>query len=140
MELRFPYVPIEHAIPLNRETLVKSKNRGVVYSSEHGRMCPRCGNPGAACICNRSSDPAASGDGVVRIRREVKGRRGKAVTTVSGVPLAAPELKDLAAELKRMCGTGGSLKNGIIEIQGDHREALHAELEKRGFTVKRAGG
>ena len=80
------------------------------------------------------------GDGVVRIRREVKGRRGKAVTTISGLPQADEGLRALASELKRLCGTGGSVKDGVIEIQGDHRELLVAELERRGHTVKRAGG
>jgi translation initiation factor 1 len=76
----------------------------------------------------------------VRVRREVKGRRGKTVTTVTGLPLAESELKDLAGELKRCCGTGGTAKAGVIEIQGDHRDTLVRELEGRGYTVKRAGG
>ncbi|HEY5658414.1 MAG TPA: stress response translation initiation inhibitor YciH, partial [Myxococcota bacterium] len=70
----------------------------------------------------------------------VKGRRGKTVTTISGVPLSGDALRELAAELKRRCGTGGATKDGVIEIQGDHRDALIAELEARGYTVKRAGG
>jgi translation initiation factor 1 len=77
---------------------------------------------------------------VVRVRREVKGRRGKTVTTISGVPLPSDALRSLATELKRRCGTGGSAKDGVIEIQGDHREVLVAELEARGYTVKLAGG
>ncbi len=76
----------------------------------------------------------------MRVRREVKGRRGKTVTTVSGVPLASDALRELAAELKRRCGSGGSAKDGVIEIQGDHRNTLVAELEDRGYTVKLAGG
>ena len=102
----------------------------VVYSSARGRV---------------RADPATSpraprGDGIVRVRREVKGRRGKTVTTVSGVPLASDALRELAAELKRRCGSGGSAKDGVIEIQGDHRDTLVAELEDRGYTVKLAGG
>jgi translation initiation factor 1 len=93
----------------------------------------------AKCEC-RSSPRAPRGDGIVRVRREVKGRRGKTVTTVSGVPLPDSELRDLAAELKRRCGTGGSSKDGVIEIQGDHRDTLVKALEERGYTVKRAGG
>jgi translation initiation factor 1 len=77
---------------------------------------------------------------VVRVRREVKGRRGKTVTTLSGLPLPEEDLRELAAELKRRCGTGGSVKQGVIEIQGDHRDVLIGELESRGFHVKRAGG
>ena len=111
----------------------------LVYSSEHGRVCPECGRPRAHCVC-REAAAAPGGDGVVRVRREVKGRRGKTVTTISGVPLPADALRALAAELKRRCGTGGSAKDGVIEIQGDHRDALVAELEARGYTVKRAGG
>ena len=80
------------------------------------------------------------GDGIVRVRREVKGRRGKTVTTIEGVPLPDGELRDLGSELKRRCGTGGAVKDGVIEIQGDHRDTLVAELEGRGYTVKRAGG
>jgi len=91
------------------------------------------------CVC-RKNPRVPRGDGVVHVRREVKGRRGKTVTTVSGIPLPDSELRELAAELRRRCGTGGSSKNGVIEIQGDHRDTLVGELEKRGFTVKRAGG
>jgi translation initiation factor 1 len=80
------------------------------------------------------------GDGVVRVRREVKGRRGKTVITISGLTLPRDELQTLATELKRLCGSGGSAKDGVIEIQGDHRDVLVAELESRGYTVKRAGG
>jgi translation initiation factor 1 len=79
-------------------------------------------------------------DGVVRIRRETSGRKGKGVTTITGVPLAEKELKVLAKKLKKVCGTGGSLKDGVIEIQGDHRTALKGMLEKEGYTVKLAGG
>jgi translation initiation factor 1 len=89
-------------------------------------------------VC-RANPRAPRGDGVVRVRREVKGRKGKTVTSIEGVPLASDELRALAAELKRRCGTGGSAKDGIIEIQGDHRDILVAELERRGHTVKRAG-
>ncbi|MEE9608983.1 MAG: translation initiation factor Sui1 [Myxococcota bacterium] len=111
----------------------------LIYSSDRGRVCPRCGRPAADCACRRSPR-AAAGDGVVRVRREVKGRRGKTVTTISGVPLPQERLLELAGELKRRCGTGGSAKAGVIEIQGDHREVLVRELEARGFRVKLAGG
>ena len=112
---------------------------GLVYSSAQGRMCPTCGRATRDCVC-RKSPRAPRGDGIVRVRREVKGRRGKTVTTISGIPLPEDELRDLAGELKRRCGTGGSAKDGTIEIQGDHRDALVEDLEKRGYTVKRAGG
>ncbi|HTO06998.1 MAG TPA: hypothetical protein VMR86_08040 [Myxococcota bacterium] len=83
---------------------------------------------------------APQGDGIVRVRRETQGRGGKTVTTISGLGLASDALRDLASDLKRRCGTGGAVKDWVIEIQGDHRDAIQAELEKRGYTVKLAGG
>ena len=119
---------------------------GLVYSSEHGRMCPHCGLPSKRCVCRSNprgqaeQDLNLAGDGVVRVRREKKGRKGKTVTTLTGMQLPADELKDLAKDLKRKCGGGGSVKDGVIEIQGDHCDVLVAELESRDFKVKRAGG
>ena len=111
----------------------------LVYSTESGRICPHCGRVAADCICRRS--PRVNrGDGIVRVRREVKGRRGKTVTTISGVPLPEDELRALAGDLKRQLGTGGSAKNEIIEIQGDHRDALIESLRAKGYSVKSAGG
>jgi translation initiation factor 1 len=82
----------------------------------------------------------AAGDGIVRVQREKKGRKGKTVTTITGVALPADELRALAGDLKRRCGSGGSLKDGVIEIQGDHCSALIEALQALGHTVKRAGG
>ena len=118
---------------------MKRREGGIVYSSEHGRVCARCNQPIARCRCSKNPR-AARGDGNVRVRREVKGRRGKAVTLISGLPLTAEELRGLASELKRCCATGGSVKQGEIVIQGDHRDRLVGELEQRGYAVKRAGG
>ena len=95
---------------------------------------------GCVCRANPRGARAPEGDGIVRIRRESKGRRGKTMTTISGVPLAAEALRELAGELKRLCGSGGSQKDGVIEIQGDHRDALAETLRTRGYTVKLAGG
>jgi translation initiation factor 1 len=81
-----------------------------------------------------------AGDGIVRVGRQTKGRRGKGVSVITGVPLGPAELKDLAKQLKRLCGSGGTVKDGVIEIQGDHRDRLVEELQKRGWTVKRSGG
>ena len=102
-------------------------------------MCPECGHPAGACICgqNRRASPA---DGVVRVGRETKGRKGKGVTVVTGVPLNKVDLANLAKQLKNHCGAGGTVKNGIIEIQGDHRDRVVAELQGRGWTVKKSGG
>jgi len=111
---------------------------GLVYSTDQGRLCPACQQPLTGCVCAKSVLPA--GDGTVRVRRETKGRGGKTVTAVSGVPLAEEALKELATALKRRCGTGGSLKDGVIEIQGDHVQLLMDELSQRGFRVKKSGG
>jgi len=121
---------------------LKDQLSGLVYSTEKGQLCPGCGEAVDACVCDELSDQQRldSLDGVVRIRRETSGRKGKGVTTISGIPLPEKELKALAKKLKKTCGTGGALKEGIVEIQGDHREKLKAVLEKEGFTVKLAGG
>jgi translation initiation factor 1 len=114
----------------------------IVYSTAAGRICPECGRPAAECVCRKRAAAAAAraGDGVVRVRREVAGRAGKTVTAIHGVPLADAALRDLASEIKRRCGTGGSVKDGVIEIQGDFRDVVIALLDEKGFTVKRAGG
>ncbi len=115
----------------------------LVYSTEHGRVCPDCAKPQAECRCRASGARAvgrAPGDGVVRIRREIKGRGGKTVTVLTGFKLADAQLKALAAELKRRCGTGGSVVDGDILIQGDHRTVLLEELKRRGIAAKLAGG
>ena len=88
----------------------------MVYSTERGLVCPKCRLPVAKCSCGKN-EPAFAGDGIVRVRRETKGRGGKTVTTVSGVPLGGDALRNLASELKRRCGTGGTAKDGTIEIQ-----------------------
>ena len=111
---------------------------GLVFSTDAGRHCPDCSQPFDACICKRSAIP--EGDGIARVRRESKGRGGKTVTTISGVPLSETDLKELASALKRRCGTGGALKDGVIEIQGDHVQLLIDELIKRGFKAKKSGG
>ena len=115
---------------------------GLVYSTEHGDCCPGCRKPVADCICAQleDADRLAALDGIVRIRRETSGRKGKGVTTVTGVPLPETELKQLGKKLKKLCGTGGACKDGVIEIQGDHRERLKLALEQDGFRVKLAGG
>jgi translation initiation factor 1 len=110
-----------------------------VYSTEGGRMCPACRRPIAQCACSKAA-PAAPSDGIVRVQRETKGRGGKAVTVVRGAPGDAAALVRLGQELKAACGTGGTVKDGTIEVQGDHVEKVMALLQQRGHKVKRAGG
>ena len=118
-----------------------SKNRytGLVYSTDHGRMCPECARPVSLCACGQAQAPPA-GDGIVRVGRETKGRKGKGVTIITGLPLDGAGLKALARELKARCGSGGTLKDRTIEIQGDHRDLLMDLLKAKGYTVKKAGG
>ena len=120
-------------------------NGRLVYSTGAGRLCPECARPLADCRCRRSkpAQPQAAppkGDGVVRVGRETKGRKGKGVTVVTGLPLAGDALDDLATRLKKRCGSGGTVHEGVVEIQGDHRDTLVAELAKLGYSVKRSGG
>ena len=119
---------------------MKSKSApGVVYSTDHGRMCPGCGKPASACNCGKKQ-AGTPVDGIVRVGRETKGRKGKGVTIISGVPLSEEGVLALAKELKKRCGSGGTVKDATIEIQGDHRDTVIEELQKKGWKVKRVGG
>ena len=114
---------------------------GLVYSTEHGRTCPGCRQPVAACTCRAAAaSRAAPSDGMVRVSRETGGRGGKTVTVIRGLTLEATALTDLARRLKAACGSGGTAKDGTIELQGDHRDAVVARLEQDGWRVRRAGG
>lgn len=114
---------------------------GLVYSTETGRMCPSCRQPVAQCQCKSAhAVPVPVGDGVVRVSRETKGRGGKAVTVVRGVLLEAAALVLLGKQLKAACGSGGTVKDGVIEVQGDHADRVLQELKKLGYTAKKAGG
>ena len=112
-----------------------SGSGGLVYSTDAGRMCPNCRQPVVDCVCSKSVAPA--GDGVARVACDTQGRRGKAVTVVRGLPLAEDAQAQLARELKAACGVGGTLKAGIIELQGEHVERVLAELAARGLRAKR---
>lgn len=110
----------------------------LVYSTEWGKVDRAESKRRRGQKKPQQSQPKK--DGVVRVMRETKGRRGKGVTLVSGVPLEGEELARLGKELKKRCGSGGTVKNGIIEIQGDHRDQVVELLSARGWTVKRSGG
>jgi translation initiation factor 1 len=115
-----------------------SSGSGLVYSTEVGRTCPTCRQALAQCICKANSAPA--GDGVVKVSRQTKGRGGKAVTLVSGLALDADALAVLGKQLRTACGCGGTVKDGVIEVQGDHCEKVMQALTKQGYKPKRVGG
>ena len=121
-------------------------NSSLVYSTEGGKVdfCPTCGLRRAACTCRArptGRQPATTpNDGIVRLLRDRKGRGGKVMTLITGVRAAPAALDELATTLKRFCGSGGAVKGGVIEIQGDHRDRLAAKLAELGYKVKIAGG
>jgi translation initiation factor 1 len=112
---------------------------GMVYSTEMGRMCPTCRRPQNECSC-RDNSTRILGDGRVRVGRSTNGRAGKCVTLISGLPLTLEQLADLSAKLKKRCGSGGTVKDGTIEIQGDHREVVMEQLLALGYKAKPTGG
>lgn len=122
-------------------TMKSNPASALVYSTEAGgRMCPGCGAPMAQCRCKQINARAPATDGIVRVSHETKGRKGKGVTVVKGLALDAAALVAVGKQLKTACGSGGTVKDGLVEIQGDHRELVIAALSKQGHTVKRAGG
>jgi translation initiation factor 1 len=113
----------------------------IVYRSDVGRICPGCRRPIAQCACKDTrGKPARPGTGTVRVSRVTQGRGGKAVSVISGLPLDEAALAALAKQLKQRCGSGGTVREGTIEIQGEHRDKLVAELALRGYSARRAGG
>ena len=110
---------------------------GLVYSTESGTMCPVCRNPVSACSCKRSA-AIPSADGQARISRSTKGRGGKTVTLVSGLGLDDAALAALGKQLKAACGSGGTVKDGVIEVQGEHASQLLAALSKLGIKARLA--
>ena len=117
---------------------MKSKSGGLVYSTDGGRMCPDCRQPSVACVCKAQAIPKT--DGVVRVSLQTKGRGGKSVTLVKGLLLDALALAALAKQLRAACGSGGTVKDGAVEVQGDHVATVMAALQKQSYNVKRAGG
>jgi translation initiation factor 1 len=111
----------------------------IVYSTGIGSLCPNCRRAVKDCVCPKGT-PGAAKPGAVRVGREVKGRAGKGVTTVTGLPLGPADIEALAASLKKRCGSGGTVRGGVIEIQGDHRDAIVAQLVKLGWPAKKSGG
>ena len=115
----------------------------IVYSTDSGRVdtCPHCGQSYKNCRCNQSGTSSAKkSDGIVRVMRDRKQRGGKTVTVINGVIGSEAELTALAQQLKKLCGSGGTVKDGNIEIQGDHCDKVIAKLTASGYKVKRAGG
>ena len=110
----------------------------VVYSTEQGKICPDCSKPIDECTCRKRISPL--GDGNVRVSRETKHRKGKGVTLIKGLAMDAATLRSMSKKLKAMCGSGGTVKEGVIEIQGDHIERILDYLKKQGVRAKRAGG
>lgn len=118
---------------------MKRATGGLVYSTESGRMCPQCRQPVAQCQC-KAAAAAPAGDGVARVSRETKGRGGKSVTLVRGLALAPDALNALGKQLRTACGSGGTVKDGVIEVQGDHCDRIIDALTKQGHRAKRAVG
>ena len=115
------------------------KSKGIVYSTDQGRTCSGCGHPITGCCCSKgSSQPKV--DGIVRVSRQTKGRKCNGVCLITGLPLIEAEIVKIAKLLKKRCGAGGAVKNGVIEIQGDHRAVLVNALKEMGYAAKLAGG
>ncbi|MEM5341253.1 translation initiation factor Sui1 [Paraburkholderia azotifigens] len=117
-----------------------SSKGGLVYSTDGGRMCPECRRALAECVCKMVAKAEPVGDGAVRVTRVTKGRGGKSVTIVKGLTLDPVALALLGKQLRTVCGSGGTIKNGVIEVQGDHCEQIIEVLRKDGHAAKRAGG
>ncbi len=115
------------------------RKRNVVYSTDPAfkKRCPRCGSFPCRCPKPKSIPPQQQAP---RIFRDRKGRGGKTVTVVRDLQLTPDDLTALSKRLKRLCGAGGAIKEGAVEIQGDHREKVVAELQKLGYKAKLAGG
>ena len=112
---------------------------GLIYSTDAGRMCPRCRQSVAGCRCAMLARQAPVGDGVLRVSRDSKSRGGKTVTVVRGLALDATALAELGKRLRSACGAGGTVKNGMLEVQGDHVERVVDWLTQAGHPAKRAG-
>jgi translation initiation factor 1 len=112
----------------------------IVYSTGAGRICPGCRRLLAQCTCGKSARSRPAAPAAISVGRQTQGRAGKAVTVVTGLALTPEELAALARELKQHCGSGGTVRAGAIEIQGEHRDRLLAELQRRGLAARRSSG
>jgi len=119
---------------------MKSSGSGLVYSTESGRMCPTCRHALANCVCRAQAKAPPAGNGQVRVSRDSKGRGGKSVTVIKGLALDGVALAAMGKQLRAACGSGGTVKDGVIEVQGDHVETVIAALARQGITSKKAGG
>jgi translation initiation factor 1 len=111
----------------------------IIYSTGIGNLCPNCRRPLRECVCPKGA-PGAAKPAAVRVGRETKGRAGKGVTTITGLPMSTADIESLAGKLKKRCGSGGTVREGVVEIQGDHRDVIVAELAKLGWPAKKSGG
>lgn len=119
---------------------MNAKRSGVVYSTDQGRTCPECGEAAERCACRAKKGGQGMTAGPVRVERTTRGRKGKTVTVITGLGLDPISLAELGRELKQLCGSGGTVKDGMIEVQGDHADRLVAALLERGHAAKRRGG
>jgi translation initiation factor 1 len=138
------YIPPSQPIPAMEKIKITlgirfSEGNSPVYSTEYGEMCPECSKSIPLCECTKKKN-IAQGDGVIRVSRDTKGRNGKCVSLITGLVLGDEALKAISKKMKQKCGSGGTVKEGVIEIQGDHRELIVSELKKMGYTAKKTGG
>jgi translation initiation factor 1 len=119
--------------------IIEAMAARIIYSTGLGSLCPNCRRPVRECVCPKGV-PGAAKSSAVRVAREIKGRAGKGVTTITGLQLALSDIEELATKLKKRCGSGGTVREGVIEIQGDHRDTIVAELNKMGWPAKKSGG
>ncbi len=118
----------------------RNSEGGLVYSTDVGRTCSACRLALGACVCKASAKAALVGNGAVRVSRQTKGRGGKSVTLIKGLALDSLGMALLGKQLRTACGSGGTVKDGVIEVQGDHCELVMAALKKYGHSAKLAGG
>ncbi|MHB8576072.1 MAG: SUI1 family translation initiation factor [Dehalococcoidia bacterium] len=126
-------------MPAERRPVYSTDGRSVV--DRRPARCSDCQRPLQSCVCkNRLEKHGAAADGIVRVARDRKQRGGKVVTVITGLPTEPAALAETAGKLKRLCGSGGTVKDGTVEVQGDHRDKIAEALRAQGFTVKLAGG